>query len=255
MFGTSDFNKLVIFIIYLGVTAIMAKGQIMDNKKIHVIKSIDGLAYIKTHGGKVQDFNEKYAIPSSSGSVYSMPNGEVVLINITYQDNYPGFIFDDYESFKQCVDKDFFPVPSYAMRWVEIHSNEIKDFFKNDNFYLQPLEKSLKIKVPFKTVTECSDGYSKLRSFMKDPANTLTEKEPLANCYALGIARFLIEDHKFEWKMTKMYQVYNPYYYPLLSYNNRNNINVFDKLVTSFDDNSENAFKFFFWTLTKTLIN
>ncbi|MEZ2442780.1 hypothetical protein AB6805_13745 [Chitinophaga sp. RCC_12] len=80
-----------------------------------LITSKEGLKYLENNKKHLQDFSRKLHIPSGYSTIYEMNNGEILLFNPSSGDEYPGFIFDGYQSFKKCYDADFFPIPEKNM--------------------------------------------------------------------------------------------------------------------------------------------
>ena len=235
---------LLLFPLYL-------KAQ-SNNKSMgyKLISSKQGIEYLEENNKLAQDFSRDYSIPSHYGMIYQLSNGEILLIYPKGKGEYPGFIFDDYKSFKKCCDADFFPIEEKNMTWLEAHANQMKSYLKNDNFYLGPLEEALKINIPFKNARECEIGYEELISFIGSKRNSYEDKTKVIHCYALAVTKFLIEERGFSWEMKKNYEVYNPYYFPEISNNKIKHVDVIAKIYIAVGDKAKVSFRDFYWYVT-----
>ena len=77
------------------MTAMKPIGQ-----EYRVLPTKDCIKYIEKSGLSLQDDNWDYSIPSGKGLVYTLPNGEFVLVPTSFEESYPGIIFDNAETFK-----------------------------------------------------------------------------------------------------------------------------------------------------------
>jgi hypothetical protein len=213
------------------------------------ISSKEGLEYLEKSNKSLQDVSE-YSIPSQYGVVYQMSNGEIVLINPKGKGDYPGFVFDNYEAFIQCCDADFFPIEEEYMTWLERHANQMKEFLKDDRFYLQPLAELLKINDPFKSVKDCELAYGKLVIYITNKKNSYNNKQASMHCYAAAVSKFLIEEKGYRWTLKKGYEIYNPYYYPQLHNDSDDYINVFSKIYVAIGGQYKASFREFYWYVT-----
>src|SRR6218665_1121780 len=87
-----------------------AQQKNYNNMEYRIISSKEGMDYLENNNKSLQDFSIEYFIPSHKGVIYELSNGELVLIHPRGKGEYPGFIFSNYEAFKQCCDADFFPI-------------------------------------------------------------------------------------------------------------------------------------------------
>lgn len=95
-----------------------------------IILSKDCIRYIEQKGIGLNDYNLDYSIPSKSGLIYTLPNGEFILMPSNFDESYPSIIFSDAESFKKYLAIDSFPIGAEYMTWLETYSSKMKTFFK-----------------------------------------------------------------------------------------------------------------------------
>jgi len=215
-----------------------------------LISSKEGIKYLEQNHKSLQDFSTDYSIPSNMGVIYQMLNGEIVLIHPMGKGDYPGFIFSNYEAFRKCCEADFFPIGEKDMTWLESHASEMQGFLKDDSFYLQPLMDVLEMDVPFKSTKDCETAYKKLISFIGNKKNHYDIQQAVVHCYALAVSKFLIEQKGYSWELKKKYEVYNPYYYPEISNDEKKNVDVISKTYIAIGDKHKVPFRDFYWYIT-----
>lgn len=227
-----------------------AQQKDYNNMDYKLITSKEGMEYLEHSNKSLQDFSADYFIPSNKGVIYELSNGEIVLIHPKGKGEYPGFIFSNYEAFRKCCEADFFPIEEKDMTWLEAHATQMQGFLKDDSFYLQPLAETLKIDTPFKSAKDCEAAYKKLVSYISSKKNLYEVKQALVHCYALSVSKFLIEEKGYRWELKKNYEVYNPYYYPEISDNEKERIDVISKLYIAVGDRHKALFRDFYWYVT-----
>ena len=188
------------------------------NPQFKVVSTNQAIIYLDTYGIRLKDSTPKYQIPSGYGRVYTLQNGEVVLIGSAFQDNYPAFVFNSFEDFETCCKYDYFPLPSHDMSWAEANALQIKDFLIAPNFYLQPLHQGLGISVPFQSAMDCEAAYLKIHKYVRSKSNSTTlERTDAVGFFALAMAQYLIEKKGYRHEVKKRYFTYNPGYTPVLT--------------------------------------
>jgi len=217
-----------------------------------LITSKEGMDYLDSLHKSPQDFSATYRLKSNYGVIYELENGELLLIHPIGIGQYPGFLFSNVSEFLKYRDADFFPIGTENMTWLESNADNVANFTIQDDFFLNPLREILKLKVPFSNVSECESGYNDLVSYIRKKKNPEKEKQNLANCYALAMAKFLIDKKGFSVIFRKEYEVYNPYYLPILSNEEKQNVNVVSKLYTALGSGRAVPFRDFYWYLTGT---
>ena len=100
-----------------------------------VMSTKECLTYIENEGLTINEDNEKLSIKSQSGVIYSLPNGEIVLLPTNFDLNYPGMVFTNKAVFKSYVVQDFFPISEEKMTWLERNNNHMKNFETNHVFF------------------------------------------------------------------------------------------------------------------------
>ena len=219
-----------------------------------IINSKEALEYLEKNNKPLTEYSS-LSIPSEYGMIYELSNGEIVLMEPSNGDDYPAFIFHNYESFKKCCDADYFPIGAEHMTWLESRTDAIQGFLKDDNFYQQPLQEFLGLS-PFKDYKDCEVGYEKLLAYVKSKKNTGKEKMHLAHCYAFAITKFLIEHKNYEWKLRKSYEVYNPYYEPVVIKEGTDlEVNVITKLHIAVEGYEKSNFRTFLFFITRIPMN
>jgi hypothetical protein len=211
--------------------------KITEYKILSTRKCIE---YIETNGRDLKDNNWGYSIPSGCGIVYTLSNGEFVLIPNNLKENYPGFIFNDFDAFNQCVVNDHFPIDLNHMTWLEAEASSVKHFLADSLFYSSVIEKELKIELP-SSLEEFRLAFDRLAKYVNKKSNDRQKKLILINCYGLALSKYLIEKQKYPYELRKQYEIYNPYYTPILI-RNAKKIDVIAQVLFALRSNSKNAF-------------
>jgi hypothetical protein len=89
--------------------------------------------YIKSFGIAIKNYYHSLSIPSEYGLLYKLPNNKIVLILSCFSNKeYPGFIYNNIDNFKEMVGKDYFPIePPYTTVWGLEKCFEIISLNKN----------------------------------------------------------------------------------------------------------------------------
>ncbi|HAK29636.1 MAG TPA: hypothetical protein DCO90_10460 [Sphingobacterium sp.] len=230
-----------------------AQFNLMNNAPIKIITSKEGIEYLESNNKTLKDFSD-LRIPSGYGTVYELDNGEIILVHTIGEGEYPGFIFNSLKEFKESCDNDFFPIPKENMTWLEQHAIEMQDFLKEHQFYTAALNTELKITAPFKSISECEDAYDKLTKYLKNNKKPVELRSNLIHSYAIAMAKFLIEEKGYNWELKKTYEIYNPYYYPVIIYQNTKS-NVVSNAFIALGDRNKAEFRFFYWMLSGIPMN
>ncbi|MEZ2442781.1 hypothetical protein AB6805_13750 [Chitinophaga sp. RCC_12] len=133
---------------------------------------------------------------------------------------------------------------------LKARANQMRNFLNDDSFYLNPLSEKLGITELVKDVTECEIAYSKLIKYISCMKNDYSDKTELVHCYALTVDKFLIEQKGFQWTLKKKYEPYNPYYYPEISNDKVQDIDVISNLFMAVGNKRKASFREFYWHIT-----
>lgn len=244
---------MILLLILNSFTTRAQKSNMENNNLVKIITSKQGIEYLESQNKSLKELSD-LMIPSGYGMVYELKNGEILLIHPRGDGDYPGFIFNSMEEFKKACDNDFFPIPKENMTWLEQHAKEMQNFLKEYQFYTAPLSTELKITAPFKSISECEDAYNKLTKYLKNNKKPVELRSSILHCYAIAISKFLIEEKGYNWELKKNYEVYNPYFYPVLR--NRNiNADVVSHAFIALGDRYKVNFRHFFWSITGVPMN
>lgn len=209
-----------------------------------LISTEDCLKYIVQNGLSLEDENWDYSISSGKGLIYTLPNGEFVLVPSNFDKSYPSIVFNNAESFNEYANKDFFPIDSKHMTWLEAHALDVKNFEVDNTFYTLVMEKKLKLKTPLINIEDFKVAFNKIMSYIKDPLNSKEDKLAVINCYGLAVAEYLIKVKNNKWEFLKQYEMYNPYYYPVIL-KDGNKIDVITKVHIAVQNKAKNSFELF----------
>ncbi|WP_157541250.1 hypothetical protein [Hymenobacter aerophilus] len=135
------------------------------------------------------------------------------------------------------------------LTWLELHSDKMHNFLQEDEFYSTPLRDALKISIPFKSLHDCLHGYDKAGSYLRKRSVTLEEKGRISSCFGLAIAKFLIEQKHFKWKLKRRSWT-KIYYEPLILYKNDQYTDPVGVSVRCLTKNRKLSFEFYYWALT-----
>jgi len=212
----------------------------------------EALVYLREHGLTFVDSNPAYTIGSGGGLVYTLPNGEVVLLQAGLREGYPAFVFSNVLAFKRCRDADFFPIPQEHMEWLEAHASQVQNFLSAPDFYLQPLHKRFGLTVPFRTVADCETAFLAVRAFIRQRGRVPTEQErqEMTYFFALAATQFLVEQKGYKWQLRSQYASYNPYYTPMLLVDKAGRDVCSDVISAAFSAMSvttKDPFRTFYW--------
>jgi hypothetical protein len=200
--------------------------------------------YIIKHGEKLQNFSRSISIPSKAGAIYSLSNGEFVLVPNSKPD-YPGFIFRDFAAFKKYLDMDFFPIPVKDMTWLEAHVEEMRHWNVIKDFIYVPLKTNYKVQLPFKTVDDIKTLFDKVGMEIRENDWDSADKVSIMYCLALAVIDYLNSIKHYRLEMVGRYATYNPYFEPIIILPNRAKVNVVDLLFIVMDDYGSSSFDSF----------
>jgi hypothetical protein len=231
----------VISIIYL-----LFNNYVMgnDTSLYKVIKTKDCIEYIERFGLTINDDNPDISIKSQSGLIYTLQNGEVVLIPSNFDLNYPGIIFRNKSVFNNCVEQDYFPIDYYSMSWLERNYDMMKNFEKSHDFFYNIISNSFLIVMPFREIKDLRNIFLEIQSKIVN-SKTSTERVELENfiyAYALSLICYLKEYKSYQLIMLTEYENYNPYLYPIMLNNNRR-LDVLSKVSIYINSSSSNSFE------------
>lgn len=227
-------------LIYLFILIVMNPKDI----ELQVKSTKECLNYIEANGLTLQDNNPDYSIQSGSGLVYTLPNGEFVLVPTDLEQVYPGIIFKNEIIFKKVVENDYFPIGEKNMTWLEANASHVKQIDIDTTFFSSILSDNLGILLPFRDYESIEESYNKVVSFVKKKSNSKERKESVVNSYGLAISCYLRNKYGYRIEFQKKYERYNPYYLPILQLNEIR-INVISKLIIAIKNTSKNSFMLF----------
>ena len=217
-----------------------------------ILTTEEAIKYLTSVGLSINDYSN-ILIPSGLVTVYILPNGEVLLLESGLRERYSAFVFKDEEVFKMYSRADYFPVPKTEMTWLVAHATQVQNFLVDADFYLRPLNDTLKLQRHLSTLNDCEEAFLKVSAYVRRKRISFEEREKISYCFGLAIIKFCIAEKHMLWEMKKYYEVYNPYYVPLLIIEeDRHNIyiNVFDTVFRIMNANKKLSFRFFYWQLT-----
>lgn len=211
-----------------------------------VMSTKECLKYIENAGLSIHDDDTNFSLKSQSGVMYSLPNGEVVLMPTNFDLNYPGIIFKNAAAFESYLAKDFFPIGEEKMTWLERNYNRMKNFETNHDFYSKILTEKLHLKFPFENMDDVKVAFLKVKAIADSQTHEDQNKDVDENIHSFGLAliKYLKDYRNYHLKMRKEYQNYNPYLYPMMTKNNEN-IDVLSTVFIFIDGQSSRAFENF----------
>ncbi len=211
-----------------------------------VLSTKECLNYIEKAGLSIHDDDTNFTIKSQSGVIYSLPNGEVVLMPTNFDLNYPGIVFKNTAVFKSYFAQDFFPIGEEKMTWLERNNNQMKNFETNHDFFSKILTEKLHLKFPFQGMEDVKDAFLKVKAIADSHKYGEQSRDIDAYIHSFGLALicYLKDYRNYHLTMTKEYENYNPYLYPMMSKNNKN-INVLSILFIYINSNSARSFENF----------
>jgi hypothetical protein len=215
-----------------------------------VLTSRECLQYVEQHNVKEEDFNLDYTIPSRKGLVYTMPNGEFVLVPTHIDPLYPGFIFKDKNVFKEHIQKDFFPIGKEHMTFLEAHSSEAKQILVDATPFLNILSKSIGVDSLFNNQKDLEEGYNKLYSFVHKKKNQNPGIKEIIESFGICAIEYFHKHNGYELQFDKQYEIYNPYFLPILIRDDRR-INAITMLYIALESKSPDSFKQFIISIEK----
>ena len=234
-------NILSLGLFYL----IYSTGMNQINPEYRILPTNECEQYIIKNGLELRQFSMHYSIPSQAGLVYTLPNGEFVLVPSHSKPSYPGIIFRDAAIFKKYCEKDFFPIEKKDMTWLEAHAENMKHFNVDSSFYIAPLENKFFIKFPFTTSDDFEELFYKIVGCVKDKKTKGSEKESLIYCFALSIIEYLNTVKHFKLDLVKYHEIYNPYFEPIIIFQSGRRVNVISYLFIAMDNPGKDSFRSF----------
>jgi len=229
--GATMSFELAINIIFVIIFFIIISRKM--NKDYKVLSTHECMEYIERYHVDLKDNNWDYSIPSMKGIIYTLPNGEFVLVPSNFKASYPGIIFRDSQVFMKYAEKDSFPIDKEHMSWLEAHMPEIESFGTKDTIST------------YENISEMEAGYNRLLQFVKNDKDSDKSKDSAVNIFGLSVIKFFLKENIYSLKLERRYEMYNPYYYPLLVRDGKN-IDVLSKLYIALKNGSANSFQLFY---------
>lgn len=134
------------FLLFCNLLSFIAMKTIETGHQ--VLPSKQCIEYLEEKGTKLQIQRPDDATKSTSGLVYILSNGEVVLLPSHVKPSYPGIIFKDMTEYKKYADLDSFPIDKKDMTWLEANASNMKEFGINNQFFISILRKELNLQIP-----------------------------------------------------------------------------------------------------------
>jgi hypothetical protein len=239
------YQKLTAVIVIIFIL-LSFKSMSQDIKPNFTIKSVkDCLDYLKPFKINPQNRDSKLFIPGYGGLVYTLPNGEIILIPTDTDLEYSGFIFPNLNSFKEIVASGYFPVPEEQLTSWEIERFRLIELPKSISFYQGFLKEYLgDYKFNINIKDELNVGYEKLLRFIKSKDHSKVLKERVVLSFSLVVMDQLVTVNKGCWHFDERFEIYNSYPYPYISVDDETK-DIINELYISIED-SENNFRTFY---------
>jgi len=211
-----------------------------------VMSTKECLSYIENAGLSIHDDDTNFSINSQSGVIYSLSNGEVVLMPTNFDLNYPGIIFKNTAVFKSYVAQDFFPIGEEKMTWLERNYNHMKNFETNHDFFSKTLTEKLHLKFPFHSIDDVKAAFLKIKAIadLQTHEEQSNEIDALIHSFGLALIYYLKDYRNFQLTMRKEHENYNPYLYPRMIKDDKQ-IDVLLKVFIYIDEQSTHSFENF----------
>jgi hypothetical protein len=206
------------------------------------LPTIECEKYIIEHGVTLDNFNIHFSIPSQAGLIYTLPNGEFVLVPSHARSTYPGIIFRDRSIFQKYYDKDFFPIDEKDMTWLEVNMENMKHLNINSSFFASPLREILGVGHPARSIQEIEFIYKKVSAYAKDSTINERKRKDIAYCYALYVIEFLMKIKHYKLNLEIHHEVYNPYFLPIIVLPDRTQIDVISVLFVTIGSSNKHSF-------------
>lgn len=237
-------GKFILLIVFCTITInTIAMGKDTAYK---VMSTKECLNYIKNAGLSIHDEDTNLSIKSQSGVIYSLPNGEVVLMPTNFDLNYPGIVFKNAEVFKSYVAQDFFPIGEEKMTWLERNYSQMKNFETNPDFFSKTLTEKLHLKFPFHSIDDVKAAFLKVKAIadLHNHENQSNDIDIFIHSFGLALIYYLKDYCNFQLTMQTEYENYNPYLYPMMNKGGKQ-IDVLLKLYIYIDGQSIHSFENF----------
>lgn len=211
-----------------------------------IMSTKECLNYIENAGISIHDDDANFSLKSQSGVIYTLPNGEVVLMPTNFGLNYPAIIFKNTEVFKSYLAQDFFPIGEEKMTWLERNYNQMKSFESKDDFFSKILTEKLHVKFPFENMDDVKVAFLKVKAIADSQTHEDQNKDVDENIHSFGLAliKYLKNYRNYHLVMKKEYENYNPYLYPMMIKNDKR-IDVLSKVFIHIEGQSLHSFENF----------
>ena len=178
----------------------------MEKDTAYKVMSIkECLNYIENAGLSIHDDDTTFSIKSQSGVIYSLPNGEVVLMPTNFDLNYPGIVFKNTAVFKSYVAQDFFPIGEEKMTWLERNYNEMKNFETNPDFFSRILTEKLHLKFPFHSIDDVKAAFLKVKTIadLHNHEEQSNDVDVFIHSFGLALIYYLKDYRNYQLTMRK----------------------------------------------------
>lgn len=180
-----------------------------------VVPTQEAIAYLEQQGISLREARG-VTIPSQYAQGYKLVTGEVVVIENGWRDASPALIFSTVASFEACCRVDHFPLPPAYLTWPEAQALAVQRFLTHPAVYAAPLRNGLGLDAPFPTLAACEAAFARVRAYIRKKSLPWETREPVAYAFGLAAAQFCVVHWGLSCTFRKSYELYNPYYRPLL---------------------------------------
>ncbi len=220
-----------------------------------VVPTDEAIAYLKQQGVFLHEA-EGVTIPSQFAQGYPLTTGEVIVVENGWRDDSPALIFSTVTAFEACCHADYFPLPPAYLTWPEAHAQDVRRFLTHSAVYAVPLRNVLGLDAPFPTLAACEAAFARVRTYIRKKSLPWEMREPIAFAFGLAAAQFCVVHWGLSCSFRKTYDLYNPYYRPLLKLThpersaNHDVHDVFSTVVHLCKPTFKADFRTFMWWLT-----
>jgi hypothetical protein len=180
-----------------------------------VVPTEEAIAYLEQQGISLHEARG-VTIPSKYAQGYKLATGKVVVIENGWRDASPALIFSTVAAFEACCRTDYFPLPPAYLTWPEVHAQAVQRFLTHPAVYAVPLRNVLDLEAPFPTLAACEAAFERVRTYIRKKSLPWEKREPIAFAFGLAAAQFCVVHWGLSCTFRKTYELYNPYYRPLL---------------------------------------
>lgn len=201
--------------------------MIMTPKCYETLPVSELKTYLKHDSKDVFDFDLQ--LENNNAFVYYLESGKVILMPNSRLDTSKGILFNDNNCFKECLQKDSFPIENEDVSLEEMYQPELLELDKRMDEIITYLSIAYNCK---------SNSLSLLlqKAREKEAHRKVSDKENLYSGLLLG--EYIRISNNANWILLKKYGTFNPYYTPALIYPDNSILVLSDNLDLYFDSSS-----------------